>query len=284
MAADGRLSFVKDYDVDDGVMPGSVTLVVQCIDNSGVGDVATLSVTIDDVNDNAPMFQNSTYPISISSATKSNTMVTTVSATYIDSGANGQLRYAIAGIGLGKEYFTVNAVGNVRLKTHMTFANDRIFDFTIFADDLGFPPLRGYTRISVTFTKTTNDVTTTATETPCYFCTLFMIIVAFLMFIGGYMIFYYCIGNPVERKMIRGFCWKCLQRIDIHQRPPQKLRVQQLQQTHVLEPRSTVPRPFLVEPTRQTAYISPFWNKNDMELSNNNPRPTGYKQTHAVPW
>lgn len=212
MAADGRLSFVKDYDVDDGVMPGSVTLVVQCIDNSGVGDVATLSVTIDDVNDNAPMFQNSTYPISISSATKSNTMVTTVSATYIDSGANGQLRYVIAGIGLGKEYFTVNAVGNVRLKKHMTFANDRIFDFTIFADDLGFPPLRGYTRISVTFTKTTNGVTTTATETPCYFCTmggiavftLFMIIVAFLMFIGGYMIFYYCIGNPVKRKMLRG--------------------------------------------------------------------------------
>lgn len=199
---------MQDYDVDGGVMPGTATLDIQCHDTRGLSDNAILYVTIQDANDNAPVFKNSFYNVSIDSATKPNTLVTTVSAKDLDGGKNGQLWYSIAGIGLGQEYFKINSVGNVKLRKSMTFTNDRIFEFTILADDFGFPSLRGYTRVAVEFTKTAYDVTSAALEVPCYFCTmggiavftLLMVILAFLLLLGGYMVFHYCIRNAMERQ------------------------------------------------------------------------------------
>lgn len=211
MAADGQLSFAEDYDVDQGAMPGLVILSVQCVDSGGLTDTATLSVNIDDINDNPPEFQEASYSISINANTTFNTVLTTVKAIDIDSGLNSQVRYGITGIGLGQEYFTVDSGGVIRLKKSMEFGASRSFVFTVFANDLGSPSFQGYTRVSVTFTQTTTVYTPVTTPTPCYFCTmggiavftLLMVIVLFLLVFSVYLISHYCLRNVLQGGLLR---------------------------------------------------------------------------------
>lgn len=207
MVGNGELSFALDYDVDQGAMPEIVTLSIQSVDSGGLTDTATLTVAIDDVNDNTPVFQQASYSIPIDSTTPLNSPLLTIPATDIDSGLNSQIQYSIAGIGLGQEYFTVDSLGMIRLTKPMTsnFVKDRSFIFTVFANDLGSPSLRGYTRVSVTFTQTTTVYTPITTPMPCFFCTmggiavftLLMIIMAFLLLFGAYLIYHYCIRNAL---------------------------------------------------------------------------------------
>ncbi|KAL5011848.1 hypothetical protein ScPMuIL_010399 [Solemya velum] len=296
MASDGQLSFAQDYDVDQGTMPNLVILSVQCVDRGGLTDTATLTVTINDVNDNPPVFQQASHSISIDGTTPLNTLLTTVTATDIDSGLNSEIRYSIMGIGLGQEYFTVDTVGIIRLTKSMVsnLVNDRSFIFTVLADDLGSPSLRGYTRVSVTFTQTTTIYTPVTTPTPCFFCTmggiavftLLMMIVAFLLVFGAYLIFHYCLRNAVGGGYFRDSCMRILQRQQrprqLKIRPRQQFQQRPVQAKRILSAHAKPPSPPPPPPVRQASYNNPFWNNRDSELKHFNPSPWDMVLVQAV--
>lgn len=62
-------------------------------------------MTVVDANDNAPLFNQSVYTISVSEHVTSGTSLTRVTATDNDSGRNGEVEYSLFG---GNGYFVIN--------------------------------------------------------------------------------------------------------------------------------------------------------------------------------
>ena len=87
----------------------SYVLNITCSDGTHQSET-TLSVNVQDVNDNAPKFLESSYQATLSEETAAGTSILRVSAEDEDSGANGQLDYAFV-TSVGE--FRINATSGV---------------------------------------------------------------------------------------------------------------------------------------------------------------------------
>ncbi|XP_068705618.1 cadherin-23-like isoform X2 [Montipora foliosa] len=128
------------------------TFVITARDNGDypLESNATVQVIINDVNDNPPRFERSTYNVSLRENAFPRTEVAAVSATDPDLGAHGQFRYSIEG-GDPDDQFSINAnSGVVTLREKLDHETQPFFNITISAEDLGSPALSGYARLLVT--------------------------------------------------------------------------------------------------------------------------------------
>lgn len=149
--ADGAFSsFSISIEASDGVLQST----------------AIVDVRINDINDNAPQFQQNVYVQTLAENTPVDTNVVTVGATDADrsSNTNGRVTYALLD-GNTDSTFRINRfTGNVLLNKALDFETAQLFVVTVRARDLGNPSQESNATIRVTVTDV-NDNSPTFQQT-----------------------------------------------------------------------------------------------------------------------
>uniref|UniRef100_A0A667XAH2 Cadherin domain-containing protein n=1 Tax=Myripristis murdjan TaxID=586833 RepID=A0A667XAH2_9TELE len=106
-------------------------------------------ISLLDINDNAPVFEHSSYRTSVWEGQIYNTYIMQVFASDADSGANGQIRYSIVS-GNHNNAFILDSVRGI-LATNVLLDREIIpsYKLVLQATDRGSPPLSGTTTIRV---------------------------------------------------------------------------------------------------------------------------------------
>ena len=121
----------------------------QGIDPGPLSSVVTVNITVDDINDNKPIFAENQYFVSLPENTAINTIILNVTATDVDAGTNGIVEYQP----LGLSEFTINPVnGEITLRQTLDYDVYRgEYDFVVVVFDRGSPPNHANVPIKVIF-------------------------------------------------------------------------------------------------------------------------------------
>ncbi|XP_063269946.1 protocadherin alpha-13-like [Prinia subflava] len=109
-----------------------------------------LVISVLDVNDNAPQFNQSVYKVQLPENATEGTLVTRVNATDADEGINSEVTYAVTNFipPSGKDVISVNPkTGEIHLTGALDFEEVNIFDFPIEARDQGWAPLSSHCKV-----------------------------------------------------------------------------------------------------------------------------------------
>lgn len=113
----GIISYSIEYDVDDASRPTSVSCNVTVTDSGGLSDTATVTITINNINDNVPVFSQTSYVWFLSEVDPVGTTVGTAAATDGDIGVYGNITYSLDQSSLTAEYFQIDQSGTVTLQS-----------------------------------------------------------------------------------------------------------------------------------------------------------------------
>ena len=115
-------------------------------------DLLLLIVSVEDINDNAPVFSSSLYSATVNENAPIGTSVVDIDATDGDIGTNGQIRYTITG-GNQERAFTVDENnGLVTLSDALNFEATQSYSLVVTAQDFGSPTLSSMVFVIVTIT------------------------------------------------------------------------------------------------------------------------------------
>ena len=109
--SNGRISVSRPLDFE---FITNYTLEISCRDSADppLNDMAVLQITVDGINEDPPIFSNSTYYFSISEYARTGDVVGTVRASDSDAGTDGGISYSVLS-GSGMDHFTLNQNGLV---------------------------------------------------------------------------------------------------------------------------------------------------------------------------
>ncbi|XP_046896500.1 protocadherin Fat 4 [Hypomesus transpacificus] len=107
-----------------------------------------LTVSVYDVNDNSPVFDQLSYEVAISEAEPVNSRFFKVEATDKDSGLNGQIVYDIIG-GNTRDVFGVFPDGQLYIKTELDRETQDRYNLVLVATDRAVEPLSASVNVSV---------------------------------------------------------------------------------------------------------------------------------------
>lgn len=112
---------------------------------------ATLTVLIDDINDNSPIVHGS-YDVTISEDAVINTVVASVNATDNDIGVNSELTYSISDGNTDNDFKINSGIGIIQVAN--TLDRERTSSYILVVDisDGGFPPLSSTINVSIILT------------------------------------------------------------------------------------------------------------------------------------
>ncbi|KAM9129988.1 protocadherin alpha-3-like isoform 2-T2 [Pangshura tecta] len=111
-----------------------------------------LVITVLDVNDNAPVFNQSVYKIRLFENAANGTLVIKLNATDLDEGSNKDVSYICSSFvpPTGGDMFSVDPnTGEVRVKSRLDFEEINVYDIQVEAKDKGNPPLSGHCNIEL---------------------------------------------------------------------------------------------------------------------------------------
>nr|XP_055033345.1 protocadherin gamma-A11-like isoform X4 [Misgurnus anguillicaudatus] len=141
--ADGgkNIELVLDKELDREQQK-EVTLILTAVDGGTPPRSGTVAihVTVLDANDNAPVFSQAVYKVSLPENSPVDTVVVTVSATDADEGQNGEVTYEFSRIsGIAKELFDLDPKsGEIKLKGVVDFEEEVKYEMLIEGkDDFG---------------------------------------------------------------------------------------------------------------------------------------------------
>ncbi|XP_030644108.1 LOW QUALITY PROTEIN: protocadherin-23 [Chanos chanos] len=139
---------VRDQSLLDFEAQRKVHLVVLA-ENGQQTAHARLAVTLQDVNDNTPVFKQSYYRTAVWEGQLHNTYIMQVFATDSDSGVNGQIEYSIVS-GNHNNAFIIDSVRGI-LATNAVLDREIIpsYKLVLQAKDRGSPPLTGTSTVRV---------------------------------------------------------------------------------------------------------------------------------------
>lgn len=149
----GKIKLAKELDYEDLRQPRSYTLRVNASEDSGGFTSSTdVTVSVIDVNDNAPRFELPDYQVyNVLEDVKIGTKITTISATDLDSGRNAEIEYSI-----DRNEFSIDSRGNIMTVRRLDADVNNTYVLTVKATDKGNPPLSGTAVVRV-YTENTND-------------------------------------------------------------------------------------------------------------------------------
>uniref|UniRef100_A0A8B9TAU6 Cadherin domain-containing protein n=1 Tax=Anas platyrhynchos TaxID=8839 RepID=A0A8B9TAU6_ANAPL len=111
-----------------------------------------LLVSVLDVNDNAPQFNQSVYKVQVRENAVEGTLVARVSATDPDEGINHEFSFSIVNLvpAAKRDVFGIDPqTGEIRLRGSLDFEEVRLYELQIEAQDKGTPPLSGHCEVVV---------------------------------------------------------------------------------------------------------------------------------------
>ena len=101
---------------------------------------ANVTVTIEDVNDNYPIFSPATYSVNVRENLEMGMSVLQVFATDLDSAQNGEVSFWLSESGNTDSTFVINrTTGVVELNTSLNFETQKTFSLSVTARDSGNP-------------------------------------------------------------------------------------------------------------------------------------------------
>ncbi|NXD73517.1 PCDGK protein, partial [Eolophus roseicapillus] len=120
-------------------------LVLTALDGGSPPRSAHVQIHIDvvDANDNAPVFNQSTYKASVRENTPSGTLVARISAYDLDDGPNGDIIYSFSSHTPAKvrELFALDlATGELRVKGQLDYEETKLYEIYLQAKDKGVVP------------------------------------------------------------------------------------------------------------------------------------------------
>ncbi|XP_032559258.1 protocadherin alpha-2-like [Chiroxiphia lanceolata] len=109
-----------------------------------------LVISVLDVNDNAPQFNQSVYKVQLPENTERGTLVITLSATDLDEGTNSDISYSLQILFPqdGRDLFRIDRDnGEIRLTGDLDFEDVGLYRLQADATDKGTPPLSGHCKV-----------------------------------------------------------------------------------------------------------------------------------------
>ncbi|NXC75457.1 PCDGK protein, partial [Anhinga anhinga] len=147
-------------------------LVLTALDGGSPPRSAHVQIHIDvvDANDNAPVFNQSTYKASVRENTPSGTLVARISAYDLDEGPNGDIVYSFSSHTPAKvrELFALDsATGELRIKGQLDYEETKLYEIYLQAKDRGAVPGVAHCKVLVEVVDV-NDNTPEVTVTSVY--------------------------------------------------------------------------------------------------------------------
>ena len=125
-------------------------LVIRATDGGGKTGEMNASIEVLDQNDNQPVFVTSKYEVSLDENVMVGTSVVQVEATDLDSGSNGNIRYAIVARTNSKNHFIINAdTGLISVNKPLDYESQFFYTLTIEAIDNGPGHLVGVAALDI---------------------------------------------------------------------------------------------------------------------------------------
>jgi len=133
---------------------GLHTLILTAVDGGVPARSGTASILINvlDINDNAPVFNKSTYAINVTENASIGTVVLTLNATDLDEGKNSELLYSYTLYTSEKtqEIFSLDQkTGEIKVKGTIDYEEIQSFEMYVQAHDKGSTPLSGQCKVMV---------------------------------------------------------------------------------------------------------------------------------------
>ncbi|XP_010220583.1 PREDICTED: protocadherin gamma-C3-like [Tinamus guttatus] len=149
-------------------------LVLTALDGGSPPRSASVQIHIDvvDANDNAPVFNHSTYKASVRENTPSGTLVARISAYDLDDGPNGDIIYSFSSHTLAKvrELFTLDsATGELKVKGQLDYEETKLYEIYLQAKDKGVVPGVAHCKVLVEVVDVNDnapEVTVTSVYSP----------------------------------------------------------------------------------------------------------------------
>uniref|UniRef100_A0A4W3JTE8 Cadherin domain-containing protein n=1 Tax=Callorhinchus milii TaxID=7868 RepID=A0A4W3JTE8_CALMI len=129
-------------------------LVLTAIDggNPQRSGTAEISITVVDMNDNAPVFDHETYSTSIQENTPKGTVVIQINAVDLDSGANAEVKYSFSSHSSdrGRKLFQLDSeTGEIKVQSVLNFEVANVYELYVQATDKGTTPMAGHAKVVV---------------------------------------------------------------------------------------------------------------------------------------
>ncbi|XP_075712358.1 protocadherin gamma-C5-like isoform X21 [Rhinoderma darwinii] len=129
-------------------------LVLTALDGGSTPRSGTIVITVIviDNNDNAPVFDNTFYKISLKENAQLNTLVIRLNATDKDDGSNGEVSYTFEDISsedISNVFSLEHKTGDIRLKGPLDFEKHHSYEISVKAVDHGIPEMEGHCVIQV---------------------------------------------------------------------------------------------------------------------------------------
>ncbi|KAK3599455.1 hypothetical protein CHS0354_036475 [Potamilus streckersoni] len=161
----GMLTFAVDYDLDIPGRPKIINCNVKVTDKGNLTATAMLSITLNEINDNTPTFNNSSYTFVVYNDSVLGQVIGHVSAMDADVGTDGQFVYSTNQTGLAQNYFTVSPTGYITIERSLNreHVGSRLF-FTVYATDAGSPARTGSASVTVIVLEPTTTTASTTTN------------------------------------------------------------------------------------------------------------------------
>ncbi|XP_072120761.1 protocadherin Fat 4-like [Mobula birostris] len=153
--------FVLDAELRDGIRKFPLLVLQKALDRERISThqitlvavdggvpvksgTAQATITVNDANDNSPVFQQSVYKVNILESAPTGTLLITVNATDLDDGRNAEIIYALSSHNSAevRDLVSVNSkTGEIRLKGPLDYEQQRTFMINIQAIDNGHPTM-----------------------------------------------------------------------------------------------------------------------------------------------
>ncbi|NWY20975.1 PCDGK protein, partial [Aphelocoma coerulescens] len=151
-----------------------LNLVLTALDGGSPPRSAHVQIHIDvvDANDNAPVFNQSTYKASVRENTPSGTLVARISAYDLDDGPNGDIVYSFSSHTPAKvrELFSLDsATGGLRVKGQLDYEETKLYEIYLQAKDKGAVPGVAHCKVLVEVVDVNDnapEVTVTSVYSP----------------------------------------------------------------------------------------------------------------------
>lgn len=124
-----------DYDVDDEEMRHFSFDIVASVDGKELSS-ARVDVTLLDMNDNSPVFEESTYKFNVKENSTIGTKIGDVQATDKDYGIFGEIEYSLTGFG-SHMFKTDKNKGGLYVAQLLDYEKQKSYSLTLFAKDGG---------------------------------------------------------------------------------------------------------------------------------------------------
>ncbi|XP_056667398.1 protocadherin alpha-11 isoform X23 [Monodelphis domestica] len=110
-----------------------------------------LRISVLDVNDNDPEFDQSEYKVKLLENVANGTFIVKVNATDRDEGINKVLKYSLRSIKpKGNDLFRLHEnTGEIRINGNLDFEDNKFYELQVEATDMGTPPMVGHCRVLV---------------------------------------------------------------------------------------------------------------------------------------